>query len=314
MTASAKVRLRRAGDDPAVAQLIREVAPAWVASDAGVRHRRLATPARARRADWVATVDGTVVGWGSGGLETDIERDDVAFVNVMVAPSLRGRGIGSALYETTAAHVGEIGVQRLLSQSAADDASRAFAERRGFRHSMTRKLSSLDPRLVDGAELDALAAAKRAEGFELAPFAAFVDRPEVLYLVDAEASCDEPNDEPITDLRLDDWLERQWRDPDLSMGGSFAVLHGEVPVAIAELIVDLAGGRAANGFTGTLRAHRGRGLARLAKLASIAWLQKQGVGRLVTVNDETNAAMLAVNRRLGYAPFATQLSWVRDVE
>jgi GNAT superfamily N-acetyltransferase len=306
------LRPREADDDAAIAQLIRAVAPAWVASDAGVGHRRRATPERARRADWVAIADGTVVGWGSGGLETDIGRDDVAWLNVMVRPGHRGQGIGASLYDAADAHLRTVGARRLLSQGANDDGSRAFAEHRGFRHSMTRSVSSLDPATVAPGELEALAAAKAAEGFALAPFADFADRPEELYVVDAEASLDEPNDEQITDLRFDDWLERNWRDPDLALEGSFAVLHDGRPVAITEVIVDLAGRRAANGFTGTLRAYRGRGLARLAKLASIAWLREQGVDRLVTTNDETNAAMLAVNRRLGYAPFATHLSWVKD--
>jgi GNAT superfamily N-acetyltransferase len=306
------VRPRQADDDAAIAELIREVAPAWVASDAGVGHRLRATPVRARRADWVAAAGGAVVGWGSGGLETDIDRRDVGWLHVMVCPAHRREGIGAALYDAADAHLREVGARRLLSQGANDECSRAFAERRGFRHSMTRALSSLDPRTVDPGELAELAAAKEAEGFVLAPFSAFAERPEVLYVVDAEASLDEPNDEQITDLRLEDWLERSWRDPDLALEGSFAVLHDGRPVAITEVIVDLPGRRAANGFTGTLRAYRGRGLARLAKLASIAWLREQGVDRLVTTNDETNAAMLAVNRRLGYAPFATQLSWVKD--
>jgi GNAT superfamily N-acetyltransferase len=306
------LRARAPDDDAAIADLIREVAPAWVASDAGVGHRRRATPARARRADWVATADGTVVGWGSGALETDVGRDDVGWLNVMVRPAHRGQGIGAALYDAAHEHLRAVGAHRLLSHGASDEGARAFAERRGFRHSLTRAHSSLDPGAVDPGELAALAAAKEAEGFVLAPFSAFAEQPEALYSVDAEASLDEPNDEQITDLRLEDWLERNWRDPDLAMEGSFAVLHDGRPVAITEVIVDLAGRRAANGFTGTLRAYRGRGLARLAKLASIAWLREQGVDRLITTNDETNAAMLAVNRRLGYTRFATELSWVKD--
>jgi RimJ/RimL family protein N-acetyltransferase len=76
--------------------------------------------------------------------------------------------------------------------------------------------------------------------------------------------------------------------------------------------VDLEGDRAGNGFTGTLRAYRGRGLARLAKLASIAWAAEQAIDSIVTENDETNAPMLAVNTSLGYRPFATWLSFVKD--
>jgi GNAT superfamily N-acetyltransferase len=261
----------------------------------------------------VAESDGEVVGWGSGGLETEIDRDDVAWLNVMVRPAWRGQGIGAALYESAEAHLLGQGARRLLTETTDDPVAWGFAERRGFRHTMTRRLSSLDPLTLDDAELDALAAAKESEGFTLAPLAAFHDRPELIHAVDAEALLDEPADEPLTKLPLDEWLASSWRHPDLASEGSFAVLHGGRPVAIAWLLVDLEGGRAGNGFTGTLRAYRGRGLARLAKLASISWLRARGVALLVTENDETNAAMLAVNTRLGYRPFATARAYLKDI-
>jgi hypothetical protein len=34
----------------------------------------------------------------------------------------------------------------------------------------------------------------------------------------------------------------------------------------------------------------------------------------VTQNDETNAAMLAVNTHLGYRPFESRHSYVKDIE
>ena len=308
------IRPRREADTAGLAELVREVAPGWVVSEAGIRHRLAAAPARARRSDWIAEVAGEVAGWGSSALETDVARDDVASARVMVRPDRRGRGLGTALYEAAEEHARSIGARRLLAGSNDDPASRAFAARRGFRHTRTERLSSLDPRSVDAHELGRIAAEQAAQGFSLAPFAAFADRPELIYTVDAEASLDEPNDEQVTDLRLDDWIDRHWRHPDLSHDGSFAVVHEERPVAIAELLVDIAGARAANGFTATLRAYRGRGLARLAKLASIAWLRDHGVTRVVTQNDETNAPMLAVNRRLGYTPFASEHAFVKDFE
>jgi GNAT superfamily N-acetyltransferase len=308
------IRERRAEDDAAIAQIIREVAPSWVTSEDGVRHRRVTAPARARRGDWIAELDREVVGWGSGGLATEIERDDVAWLNVMVRPAWRGRGVGAALSEPAVSHVLGLGARRLLTEIADEPVARRFAEQRGFHHTMTRRLSSLDPRTVDEADGEALAAEKELDGFTVAPFAAFRDRPELVYAVDVEASLDEPADEPFKGLPLDDWVARYWRNPDLSFEGSFTVVAEGRPVAITEVLVDLDGRRAGNGFTGTLRAYRGRGLARLAKLASIAWLRRQGVTLLVTQNDATNAAMLAVNTRLGFRPFATWLSYVRDVE
>src|SRR4051812_14130311 len=56
------------------------------------------------------------------------------------------------------------------------------------------------------------------------------------------------------------------------------------------------GGRAVNDMTGTLRDYRGRGLAQLAKRATLVNAAKRGVELVSTDNDETNAPMLRTQR------------------
>jgi hypothetical protein len=91
------------------------------------------------------------------------------------------------------------------------------------------------------------------------------------------------------------------------------ILDGERPVAITYLVVDPLGGRATTAFTGTARSHRGRGLARLVKLASIAWAAEHRIERMLTGNDSTDAPMLAVNSRLGYAPVSEHYSYAKEL-
>ena len=57
-----------------------------------------------------------------------------------------------------------------------------------------------------------------------------------------------------------------------------------------------------HGMTAVARAWRGRGLARALKAATIAWALDNGLEALEGSNDIDNAAMRAVNRRLGYEP------------
>ena len=72
------------------------------------------------------------------------------------------------------------------------------------------------------------------------------------------------------------------------------------------------GGRAVTEMTGTLRDYRGRGLALLAKRATLVNAAKRGVVELVsTENDETNAPMLRVNEKLGYRPIGSTVRWSR---
>ncbi len=66
-------------------------------------------------------------------------------------------------------------------------------------------------------------------------------------------------------------------------------------------------------LTGTTRAYRRRGLARLAKLAVIRSGTQQGIVRLATGNDSTNAAMLALNTELGFRPFANGTQWAKQL-
>jgi GNAT superfamily N-acetyltransferase len=66
-------------------------------------------------------------------------------------------------------------------------------------------------------------------------------------------------------------------------------------------------------MTGVRRAYRGRGLARLVKVASLRRARERGLTEAYTGNDESNVPMLRVNASLGYQPYATQWRLVRDL-
>ena len=55
-------------------------------------------------------------------------------------------------------------------------------------------------------------------------------------------------------------------------------------------------------MTGTLPEFRRRGLARLAKLATIRWAAENGVEWMLTANAEANTGMRALNESLGTGP------------
>lgn len=73
------------------------------------------------------------------------------------------------------------------------------------------------------------------------------------------------------------------------------------PVSYALLTTDERG-VAENEFTAALPGYRGRGLATLCKLETVRWAKAHGIHTIVTGNDSENAAMLAINRKLGYSP------------
>jgi GNAT superfamily N-acetyltransferase len=73
-------------------------------------------------------------------------------------------------------------------------------------------------------------------------------------------------------------------------------------VATAALLVDRDARVGEHALTGTLPEERGKGYALLVKLGVIRAAAAAGLRELGTANDYENAAMLAVNRRLGYRP------------
>ena len=83
--------------------------------------------------------------------------------------------------------------------------------------------------------------------------------PEAVYEAVRAAALDEPTPIPHDDIRFDDFL-REWNEPDTDLESSTAVLDEDGNV-VAFTFLNVAGERAQHGFTGTVREHRGRGLA-----------------------------------------------------
>jgi RimJ/RimL family protein N-acetyltransferase len=81
-------------------------------------------------------------------------------------------------------------------------------------------------------------------------------------------------------------------------------------VSLSWLLVDHERRRAENEWTATLPELRGRGLARLAKSATIRWAADRGLTEILTGNDPDNVPMRELNRRLGYVELFVR----RDLE
>ena len=213
----------------------------------------------------------------------------------------RGRGIGTALYDVGLAHAHAIGAEQLLVNFHENDAGVAFARRRGFAQVRAETESALDPRLVT---------ARPPAGLDLRPMTT-ID-PRLAYDIDMETTADMPATEPFEGMAYEEWEEHVLRHPLLAPAGSFVALVDGEAAALSLLTADPESGRAMSWMTGTRRAYRGRGLALAVKLASIEWAAANGITRMLTFNDATNAPMLAVNRRLGYDPIGRRVEYLKE--
>lgn len=305
------IRPFRAEDGEPLALLLRADDPPHALTGAGIRHWAAHQPERARSAVLVAEERGGVAGWARARLRWATSTPGVGEIWGFVDPGLRSRGLGAALYEAARDHLREAGALVLESWSTGEEGGR-FLAARGFVPTRTQKLLRLDLASADLSGLPALRAARRAEGYEAVSLAAVAGRAAELHALDAEAIADVPGTFAEDDVRLEDWLAEALGHPQLAAEGSAVVLHRGEPVAHALLHVDPEARLAANEMTGTRRDHRRRGLARLAKLETIAWARDHGYEAVLTASDQDNSGMLRLNRSLGYRRAGTETQYLLD--
>jgi len=277
-------------------------------SEHGLRHLVGSFPDRAQAAFWVAEDDG-VLAWCFAHRRWHRATDN-GYVWLGVLPAARGRGVGSALWRVAEEHLDTIGVARVNADVVGDEAGARFLERRGFAPVRTVVISALDPRRGNGAELARRREAAERAGYRLVAYSE-VDVP-ALYALELSLSADEPGEDEPRQLTFEEWRQDLFDGPDLTHQGSYAVVSAGEPVAYAALSVDPSTRRGRNEGTATAAGHRGRGLATLAKLAQLRWAAANGIERVVTDNDERNAPMLAINRRLGYEPFTERRGYLKE--
>ncbi|MFJ3928112.1 GNAT family N-acetyltransferase [Streptomyces sp. NPDC090022] len=290
-------------DAEAVVRVRRATLPFMITTAAGVASELTnSPPARRHRILVAQTPDGHVVGTAQAGIAHDSPEPGRSYLNAYVDPAHRGRGAGTALLRTAEAYLAAEGAVDVYAWVLDEPGHRAFAERHGYRASRSAHFLRLD--LTAGtlpAPPDALPA-----GVELRPGSAFAADPRPLFEADAETTADEPGDIDTEFDDYEDWVRHTWNNPDLDKDLTTVVLVDGAVAAFTAALTD-GGTRYASAMTGTLRAHRGRGLARLAKADSLRRARAAGYTEAFTGNDAGNAPMLAVNARFGYEICATEV-------
>jgi RimJ/RimL family protein N-acetyltransferase/N-acetylglutamate synthase-like GNAT family acetyltransferase len=295
--------IREATDDDAeaVARLQLEADDTRVVSAESIVHRRRTRPERGRMLDLVAEVDGAVVASGVAGLNISTTTEGAGWAFVAVDSRLRRQGIGNALGAELIDHLREIGVTKATSFFRGSEEGERWATAQGWSRLLGGPLIAVDPRMVPEPSIPA--------GYRCVPIAQLT--PESVFEAVKEAALDEPTPVRHDDIQFDDFL-RDWNEPDNDLESSTAVLdEGGAVVAFTFLVA--AGERAQHGFTGTVREHRGRGLATAAKRRALRTAAERGVTRVTTSNAEENAAMRAINRKLGFEPIGEHVIFGRDL-
>ncbi|MGR8011420.1 N-acetyltransferase family protein [Streptomyces hypolithicus] len=255
----------------------------------------------------VAEEGGEVVGTAFAGVAYDSADPGQSYVTPHVHPDHRGRGAGSLLLRAAEEHLGAVGATTVYAWVQDAPEFCAFAEKHGYAPTRSLHFQRLD--LANGALPPR---GPLPAGVELLTAADFRGDPRPLFEADAEATADEPSD-IATDLTdYEDWLSHTWNNPLLDHELSTVVVaDGKVAAFTAAQTDGLT--RYWSAMTGTVRAHRGRGFAKLAKTDSLHRARAAGCTDAYTGNDADNAPMLAVNKWFGYRICASEVRHVRTL-
>ncbi|MGW1672127.1 GNAT family N-acetyltransferase [Streptomyces sp. NPDC002324] len=295
------------GDAEAFVAVRRLALPFMVGTAESVLHDAAHAPDGAHHRQLVAEADGEVIGTVQLGIADDSPVPGQGFLNVYVHPGHVRRGAGGLLVRAAEERLTAVGAKRLLSWVLDTPENRAFAERRGYTPSRSAHFLRLD--LAHGT-LPPLGTPP--PGAELRTAADFADDPRPLFDLDAEVSADEPGDLGSEFDDYERWLAETYRHPLLDHALSTVVVVDGTPAAFTAVRTD-GRDRYFTGMTGTARAFRGRGLAKLAKNDSLHRARAAGCTEAFTGNDAGNGPMLAVNKWFGYEICATEVRYVREL-
>lgn len=299
----------RAEDAGAVARVRRAAVPHLVCTGESVAWEAASSP-EGKRTRWLVARDavGRITGCADAGLLTESTEPGGSALHTAVLPGVQGQGVGDALAAAGEEYLAGLGARRVYTWVPDDGRSPGFAERRGYTRGRRACFLGLD---LTRAGLPPLPDPLPA-GVELRTAQDFDGRQQPLYEADLECTADEPGDVRAGFVPYGDWLRLNWERPDIDHRlSSVVLLEGRV----AAYSVARTDGRERywSGMTGTRRAYRGRGLARLAKLDSLRRSTAAGYVHAFTGNDAGNAPMLAVNESLGYARTGAEWRYVKEL-
>ncbi|MFE9453186.1 GNAT family N-acetyltransferase [Streptomyces sp. NPDC006739] len=294
-------------DAEAFARVRRLALPYLLFTADSVRHVLSHSHPDARFRSLVAEEDGEVIGTAQVALAHESREPGQGYLNIYVHPERTGRGAGRLLVRAAEEHLAGCGATRLYAWILDEPRNRAFAERHGYLRRRSARLLRLD---LAGGTLPPLE--EPPPGVELRTGADFADDPRPLFELDAEAASDEPGDVGVDFSDFEAWIEHYWKHPLLDRELTVAAVVEGRPVAFSVAYTDGTGSYA-TAMTGTARAHRGRGLAKLAKNHSLHRARAAGCTEAFTGNDAGNEPMMAINRWFGYEICATETRYVREL-
>ena len=276
--------------------------------------------ASSRRLAWLASEpSGVPVGSAFLRLFTRQGQRHLAQLTLSVHPAERRRGVGSRLLSAATDAARDDERRSLIAEAEAGTPGDLFLAARGFRKVLALTYARLALPLADVAGL----VDRPSPGYRLASWDGTVpDELAVSFTASRRAMDDMPMDQ--TDYGIVSWDVDQVLAIARAVEKRGDLLHTVVAIdesdgsiaAFTELVIPGNGkGDGTHYGTGVLPEHRGHGLGRWMKAASIRWAAEHHphLDGLVTDTADNNTAMRAINDSLGYLPTHTSLEYQLDL-
>lgn len=217
---------------------------------------------------------------------------------ILVPREERRAGVGTALYRAVSRWAVERDREGLdVWFDVADPDAASFWVKRGFEEVGRERVSHLDLREPLPPPIDP------PPGVTLVTLADRDGLEEEMYRVGADGLADIPAVDQYDAGNFARWRDAELGRPGLVPDCSVVALADGRVVGFAILVrLESKPEMAEHEMTAVARAWRGRGLAGAMKSRQVALARAAGFAVLEASNEERNAAMLAVNDKLGYRP------------
>jgi GNAT superfamily N-acetyltransferase len=268
-------------------------------------------------ARWLALLDGQIVGSAYVGQSSWIPPTTM-IVYVAVHPDHQKQGYGRALLELAEATASERGGEMTFSWTEETrPRSMRFLDNAAYEVVERRWESTLDlPRCDLGMLQDAVDRVV-ISGIRIVSVASLSDErydwKRELHRLYTNVERDVPAPFPIQEVRFEDFEA-------LSLGrrfvsdGFFVALDGDELVGLTEpQPVDDVPNAIEQNLTGVQSDYRGRGIAFALKSQAAIWAAQAGYTSIRTQNAQSNAAMLAVNDRLGFDRNRATIEYLKNL-
>ncbi|MFJ8825418.1 GNAT family N-acetyltransferase [Streptomyces sp. NPDC102467] len=281
------------------------------------------TSASSYRLAWLASdTDAIPVGSAFLRLYTRTGQDHLAALELHVHPAGRRNGTGSRLLDAAIAAARQDGRRSVITQAEAGSPGDRFLSARGFRRVLTLTFTRLQLADADIAALTEITD-QSPPGYRLASWEGTVpDGLAETFVASRHAMDDMPMGG--TDFGTVTWDLDRVRAAAAAVEKRGDLLHTVVAIdesdgsiaGFTELVVPGDGkGDGQHYGTGVLPEHRGHGLARWMKAASIRQARERhpDLGGLLTDTADNNPHMRRINDALGYVPIHTTFEYQLDL-